>query len=243
MESIGVVGVVGVCTPKKGAQRLRYCSSYFRSRSPSQEKAHEDFISRNNEIGITVKSLRVRQVNAADPKLEQLAAIGAEDPDYQMMINHIERGIQENLPEENSELLQLKGDFVNLGLRTFSKGKLIVKNGSNVMIPSQARKFILKELHSTHLCPEMMKNIYHGRFFWAKISKDVEQTFLECTGCQREAKSKTCEVIPPDLTQLAPTESISIDYASYNNQDILVIKDRSSGFIGAVLTKDKSSAE
>ena len=61
------------------------------SRSPCLEEAHEDFISRNNEIGITVKSLRVRQLDVADPKLEQLAAIGAEDPEYEMMINHIER--------------------------------------------------------------------------------------------------------------------------------------------------------
>ena len=69
---------------------------------------------------------------------------------------------------------------------------------------------------------------------------------MECPGCQREAHSKckkTYEVIPPDLTQLAPAESISIDYACYNNQNILVIKDRSSGFIGAVLTKDQSSDE
>ena len=72
-----------------------------------------------------------------------------------------------------------------------------------------------------------MKNIYRGRFFWAKINEDVEPTFLECRGCQREAKSKvkkTCKVIPPDLTQIAPAESISIDNISYNKQDILVIK-------------------
>ena len=63
---------------------------------------------------------------------------------------------------------------------------------------------------------------------------------MECEGCQREAISKfkkTYEVIPTDMTQLAPAESISIDYASYNNQNILIIKDKSSGFIGAVLTK------
>ena len=68
------------------------------------------------------------------------------------------------------------------------------------MIPLQARKCILKELHSTHLGPDMMKNIYRGRFFWAKISDDVEKTFLECARCQREAASKfkkTYEVIPP----------------------------------------------
>ena len=62
---------------------------------------------------------------------------------------------------------------------------------------------------------------------------------LQCEGSQREAISKfkkTYDVIPPNLRQLATAESISIDYASYNNQNILiiVIKDRSSGFIGAV---------
>ena len=58
----------------------------------------------------------MRQLDVADPKLEQLAAIGAEDPEYQMLINHIERGIQENLLEDNSELLHIKGDFTKLCL-------------------------------------------------------------------------------------------------------------------------------
>ena len=74
-----------------------------------------------------------------------------------------------------------------------------------------------------------MKNIFLGRFLWNKINEDVEKTSRECDGCQREATSKvkkTCEVIPPNLTQVAPAESISIDHSSYNNLDILVIKDR-----------------
>ena len=62
----------------------------------------------------------------------------------------------------------------------------------------------------------------------------------------REAASKvkkTCKVIPRDLTQIAPAESISIDYAVYNNQDIMVIKDRPSGYIATVLCEDQSTAE
>ena len=38
----------------------------------------------------------------ADQKLEQLAAIGADDLEYEIMIDHIERGIQENLLENDS---------------------------------------------------------------------------------------------------------------------------------------------
>ena len=74
----------------------------FGSRAPVLKGAHEDFISRNNEIGITIKSLRVKQLDVADPKLEKLAAIGAEDPQYQMMIDHLERGINEDLLENDS---------------------------------------------------------------------------------------------------------------------------------------------
>ena len=80
----------------------------------------------------------------------------------------------------------------------------------------------------------MMKNIYCGRFFWSKINEDVERIYRDCEGCQREAASKVkkkCVDIPPYLTQVAPAESINIDYAVYNNQDIMVIKDRSIGDI------------
>ena len=65
------------------------------SRSQCTEGTHEDFITKNSEMGITVKSLRVKQLDLHVPKLEDLAAIGANDPEYQQMIRHLERGIQE----------------------------------------------------------------------------------------------------------------------------------------------------
>ena len=130
------------------------------------------------------------------------------------MIGHIERGIQEDLLEENSELMNLKGDLPYLGLEVLSRGKLIVKNGNKILIPKQARECILKELHNTHLSTKMMKNIYRGRIFWAKINEDVERIHRQCEAASKV--KKTCEVIPPDLTQIAPAESISIDYAVYS---------------------------
>ena len=74
-----------------------------------------------------------------------------------------------------------------------------------------------------------MKNVFRERFFWSRINEDVERTHHKYEGCQREAVSKIkkkCEVTPPNLTQIAPADPISIDYANYNNQDIMVIKDR-----------------
>ena len=74
------------------------------------------------------------------------------------------------------------------------------KTNNNILIPKEARTPILKELHSTHLGSKLMKKIFCRRFFW---NEDVEKTYRECDGCQREASNKvkkTCEVIPPDLT-------------------------------------------
>ena len=82
------------------------------------------------------------------------------------------------------------GDLPNLGLQTITRGKLIVKNGNNILIPKEARASILKELHSTHLGTEMMKNTFRGRFFWSRIIEDVERSHHEYEGCQREAMSK-----------------------------------------------------
>ena len=56
-------------------------------------------------------------------------------------------------------------DFPNLGLQTLTRGKRIVKNESNMLIPKEARASILNEFQTTHLGPDMMKNVFHGKFF------------------------------------------------------------------------------
>ena len=71
---------------------------------------------KNNEIDITVKSLRLKQLDLLDPKLEDLAEVRANDPEYQQMIRHLEQGIQEDQLEDDSELRKVKVDFPNLGL-------------------------------------------------------------------------------------------------------------------------------
>ena len=141
-------------------------------RSPCNAGEHKDFIKKNSEMGITVKSLHVKQLDLHDPKLEDLAGIRANDPEYQQMNRHLETGIQKIQLEEDSELRKMLGDSPNLELHTLPRAKLIVKNGNNIMIPEEARASILKELHSTHLGTEIMKNNFRGRFFLSRIKGD-----------------------------------------------------------------------
>ena len=50
-------------------------------------------------------------------------------------------------------------------------------------------------------------------------------------------------VIPEDLVQLAPNESISTDFFEFNGKDFMIIVDRVSGFIFSRMTKNKTQQE
>ena len=88
--------------------------------------------------------LRVKQLDLLDPKLEYLAALQANNPEYKQMIRHIEQGIKEDQLEENSELRKMVGNTPNSGLQSLSTGKLIVKNGNNKLGVSCAKLRIVE---------------------------------------------------------------------------------------------------
>ena len=52
---------------------------------------------------------------------------------------------------------------------------------------------------------------------------------------------KSQEIIPPDLTCLAPNEELAVDFAMIDGKDVFVIKDRQSGWISAYKCKSKKT--
>ena len=52
---------------------------------------------------------------------------------------------------------------------------------------------------------------------------------------------KTVKVIPEGLTMLAPGEQISVDFGTYQKQDMFMVKDRVSGLIWAKATKNQTA--
>ena len=135
----------------------------YGSRSPISEGNHRDFRISNNDIGIKVKTDRVRRLNIRDYSLTKLAKLAKHDANYQRMISHLKKASSLSQIEEDCELRQLRGDIQHIGLFETEEGPLIVRDSSCVLIPEEARKDILKELHSTHLSTEYMKALARGR--------------------------------------------------------------------------------
>ena len=122
---------------------------------------------------------------------------------------------------------------------------LIIRNGCEVLIPKKGRNEVIEILHQTHLETDSMKRLARHKFFWPKFGKDIEMRYKNCKECKENAISKPhkSEMIPPDLTLLAPGEEIQVDYASFGNKKMIVMKDRASGFLNVVETKNQTTEE
>ena len=141
----------------------------------------------------------------------------------------------------------MEGSLKDLSTYKAENGhELILRNSSEVLIPPGDRKRILSLLHATHLETESMKRIARGKFFWPGMAKAIETVYKTCEDCKEEGNNKIhkkASVIPADLTMLAPGESLSMDYATYEGRRYLIIKDFSTGFIDVKRTKDQSTSE
>ena len=61
------------------------------------------------------------------------------------------------------------------------------------------------------------------------MTSALERKYVNCQECKVNSISnhdKAVQVIPEELTMLAPGEQISVDFATYQKQDMLLVKDR-----------------
>ena len=64
----------------------------YNSRAPISDENHREFRISNNDIGIKVKTNRVRRLNIRDHSLTTLAELAKEDMMYCKMIDNLKRG-------------------------------------------------------------------------------------------------------------------------------------------------------
>ena len=109
------------------------------SRYPISYGQHKCFESEPGELGIYVRSRRVQSVDFRDPKVEILAGIAAQDDIYQKNVEHTENQNGPELIHKSSELRQLMSSWGELSAVSLDSGKLIIRNGTEILIPKASR--------------------------------------------------------------------------------------------------------
>ena len=179
-----------------------------------------------------------------DPKVEILAAMALEDQDYMRDVEHVRNNSKLDQVERSSELRQLRSEWDQLSVISLDSGDLIIRGHREILIPKAGREELVNELHSTHLSFQGMRLLAKDKFFWPGLTASLERKYINCRECKENSISnhdKKVQVIPENLTMLAPGEQISIDFATYNSQNMLMVKDRVSGMIWAKATKNQTA--
>ena len=183
-------------------------------------------------------------IDIVDPLLQELAEMGSNDQEYMRDIDLVMRKVKLDDMPKDSELKSMSGSIQLLGVESVGEHRVIVKDSFQVMVPKVMRKEIMRKLHSSHLCSESMVKLARKSLFWPRMASDLKKCYQECRECDenRQAKvEKQCEVVPEDLTMLAPAEQVSMDHFYYNKISYLVIKDRASGYIYAEKVENTST--
>jgi len=61
--------------------------------------------------------------------------------------------------------------------------------GYRVVIPTNLRKILVEEIHSTHLGIVKMKEIARSYIWWPGLDKDLEQAVKTCVSCLKQKKN------------------------------------------------------
>ena len=140
------------------------------------------------------KSLRTLEVdeNPKDHHLETIGRIGKSDEDYSYMVKAIKDKIETKSIKEESELKKIEGSFDSLSLYKTQEGKIIVRDGQEILIPKPYRDEMLKELHSSHLSDSSMLNLAKGKLYWSGLKDELKQLYKSREYCLTNSLTNSC---------------------------------------------------
>ena len=115
-------------------------------------------------------SVYKKELEIKDPLVERLAEIGGQDFDYINLLQNVENRTEfKHLPED-SELWLVRDSLPRLAIVELDSGeRVVVRDGTEVLIPKSARKEVLKTLHLTHSATNTMMLQTKSRLFWPGI--------------------------------------------------------------------------
>ena len=133
---------------------------------------------------LLLKRLQLRAMECDDPWVENLSVSAMADPEYMVMVSHIELGTEVDEMPQECELSKLTSCYKELSTLTLKGGKtLILRDNSEIMVPKSERENILQIAHMTHLSQEMMVHQFREKVFWIGMNSDIKEMVAKCDPC------------------------------------------------------------
>ena len=107
---------------------------------------------------------------------------------------------------------------------------LLVYDGLRVVVPSQMRPEILKQLHASHSGIVKTRKLAQTLFYWPGINADIKSMVDGCEACQVGRASQAAEPLQVLPAATAPMTNVSLDLFEARGVHYLIAVDRYSGW-------------
>lgn len=173
--------------------------------TPGTQSEEQDYLNLVCEDKLPLSADDIRKATRVDPELSKV---------YQY--------VRDRWPSEgNTELTSYRRRTNELSIE---KGVLMW--GYRVVIPNKFHKFLLEEIHGTHMGMNKMKAIARQYFWWPNLDADIEQFVKGCNQCRMFAKNPEKARLEKFPEARRPFERIHIDFLGpFKGKVYLVIID------------------
>ena len=164
----------------------------------------------------------VRYISSCDLSLKECIYSSADSATYKKIIqNVLERKIPSDLHPSNP--CQQYASFWH-SLSVSEDKKLIIYNGSKILIPQTARQRVLHFLHKGHCGFIKTKQLLQELYFWPNMVNELKQLIAKCDQCAKFAPSQRHEPLL-QTNGTFPFEKVGVDLFQANGKHYLVLID------------------
>lgn len=117
-----------------------------------------------------------------------------------------------------------------------------------LVLPRVLRSSVLTSLHDEmgHLGIERTLDLARSRFYWPKMTSEVESKIKTCGRCVKRKKQPDKAAPLVNIRTIRPMELVCMDFLSlepdsHNTKDILVITDHFTKYAVAIPTRDQKA--
>ena len=204
---------------------------------PDSDPLHSAVIAALQAESTTEEGARLAPL--MDSALEKVRAAATQDPEYLKLRDIVLRGFPEHCHDVPPDVRPYWGVRSMLSV---DDGLLVY--GSRLVIPSDMRRDVLRQLHASHQGVERTRRRARLCVYWPGIDRDVKNIVSACHVCRALQPSQPRE--PMWQEDPAPSrvfESVSADYFHVAGRTFLVCADRLSGWPYVAVCHRTASAD
>ena len=129
----------------------------------------------------------------------------------------------------------------------YKKSILDSKEIFRIVLPESLRQEVLEQLHDNmgHLGQDRVQDLARNRFFWPKMSEEIEEYIRSCGRCVRRKASTNVKAPMLSIVTSQPLELVCMDYLtvepSHGCENILVITDHFTKYAIAIATRNQTA--